>query len=507
MMIKNLATKLSTWHPLEITVFLAILFLGLFLRFTDLTDPPLDFHSMRQLRGATLARSIYYQHLPDADPDLVQKAIAATRTISTQEPPILENLVSLTYRLVGGEYPWIGRVYSILFWLVAGLAFFNLARRMVSTSGALVALAYFFLLPFSVTFSRVFQPDPFMVMGIAITLLLAYRWGEKRSWKWAAATGLSAGLTMLVKITAVYYLAPALCILVLTNWKLRQLIRDGGVWLAAGLAIALPAAYYVFTIGHQASGWFSGWGLGFTNLLLKPSFYIQWLKYVDYLFELPLVWLALAGVALIPKSKDRLLLLGLWSGYVLFGLSFPHPIRTHEYYSIMLIPVIGISLAAIGRLLFTALASQPRLWRWFVIPVILLGVAYPSWLTYIGLIGTDHRGEPAGWEAISQALPEGNIVGLTHDYGMRIAYYGWRLVHTWPTTSDFAMLAQRNEGYSSDFEEIFTRETTGMDYFLITLMAEFDAQPLLKARLYENYTLLHEGGGYILFDIRSPLNP
>ena len=502
-----MAARLPGWRAAEIVIFLAILGLGLFLRFTDLTDAPLDFHPMRQLRGAILTRSVYYQILPDADPDLVQKAIAATRTISTQEPPILEHLVAYTYLLVGGEHLWIGRVYSIVFWLVAGLAFFSLARRMVSTSGALVSLAYFMLLPFSVAVSRVFQPDPLMVMGIALTIRTGYQWGEKRSWKWAVATGILAGLTMLVKITAVYYLAPALGIVVLTNWRLRELIRDLGVWLAAALAVLLPATYYLFAIGRQSSDWFSGWALGFTNQLVQPGFYIQWLKYIDYLFELPLVWLALVGLILMPQSKDRLLLVGLWAGYFLFGLSFPFPIRTHEYYSIMLIPVIGISLAASGKLVFQALARQPRIWRWLVVPVILLAVAYPSWLVYTGSIGSDYRQESAGWEQIGAALPEGNIVGLTHDYGMRMAYFGWRLVHAWPTTSDFAVLAQRNQGYSEDFEYIFATETANMDYFLVTLMGELEAQPMLKARLYENFPLLHEGGGYLLFDLRHPFNP
>jgi hypothetical protein len=502
-----IATRLPGKQAAEIVIFLAILGLGLFLRFTDLTDPPLDFHPMRQLRGATLARSIYYQMLPNADPDLVQKAMAATRTISTQEPRILEHLVATTYLLVGGEHLWIARVYSILFWSIAGLVFFSLARRMVSTSGALVSLAYIMLLPFSVAVSRSFQPDPFMVMWIALTVLAATRWGEKRSWKWAVVTGLLAGWTMLVKITAVYYLSPTLLMLVLTNWKPRQWIRDLGVWLAAALAILFPAGYYLLSIGGQSSGWFADWALGFTNQLVDPAFYIQWLKYIDYLFEMPLVWLALAGTLLISRTKDRLLLSGLWAGYLLFGISFPYPIRTHEYYSIMLIPVIGLSLAPIGRLFFSALASQPRFWRWLVVPVVLLAVSYPSWLVYTGMIGTDYRQESAGWEKISAALPEGNIVGLTHDYGMRMAYFGWRPVRTWPTTSDFALLAQSNVGYSEDFKSLFVTETAEMDYFLVTLLGELESQPMLKARLYENYPLLQDGEGYLLFDLRHPFSP
>jgi hypothetical protein len=230
------------------------------------------------------------------------------------------------------------------------------------------------------------------------------------------------------------------------------------------------------------------------------------LKYIDYLNDLTMVGLALIGVALIPKTKDRLLVLGLWAGYVLFGLSFPYPIKTHEYYSIMLIPVVGISLAAVAKLVFDALAKIPRVWQGFVVPVILLAVAYPSWLTYTGFVGVNYRSETLAWQKMGAALPAGNYIGITHDYGMRIAYYGWRLVRFWPGVNDFAMLAQRNKGYSENFEKLWEQKTSGMDYFLVTLKGELEAQPMLKTRLYETYPYT-EGSGYILFDLRHPLHP
>ncbi len=503
---KKLYTFLSFgMRPKEFAVFLAILLLGLFLRFTDLTDPPLDYHPMRQLRGALIARRMYYEMLPHADPTLVEKAIETTGTIERQEPPILERMVAVTYLVIGGEHLWVARIYSILFWIIAGLAFFTLARWMTSTVGGLATWAYFLLLPFAVVTSRAFQPDPFMVMWIAITLVVAYRWGETRTWKWAVATGLLAGWTMLVKITAVYYLAPAVIIIVLTSFGLSKELRILGVWLAALLAMIVPAIYYFGVLGSASTGWFSGWALAFTHMLIEPRFYVTWLKYIDYLADLTMAGLALIGVALIPKTKDRLLVLGLWVGYVLFGLTFPYPITTHEYYSIMLIPVVGISLAAVGRLVFDTLAKMPRMWQWFVLPVILLGIAYPSWLTYTGFKGVNYYNEPGGWQKIGSKLPPGKYVGLTHDYGMRIAYYGWTLVRFWPGTGDFAMLSQRNKGYNENFEKLWNEKTASMDYFLVTLKNELDAQPLLKSKLYDNYPHT-DGPGYILFDLRHPIH-
>ena len=51
-----------------------VLLLGFAVRMYDLTDAPLDWNHIRQMRDATIARSIYYQLLPNADPVLAQQA-------------------------------------------------------------------------------------------------------------------------------------------------------------------------------------------------------------------------------------------------------------------------------------------------------------------------------------------------------------------------------------------------------------------------------------------------
>ena len=216
--------------------------------------------------------------------------------------------------------------------------------------------------------------------------------------------------------------------------------------------------------------------------------------------------LALAAFSLIffPRSKDRWLVSGMAAGYFLFGLSVPHQINTHEYYSLVLVPILALALAPLGERIFSLLSIQPAPWRYLALPLILLAIAYPSWITYSGMIGNNYDGEAAGWREMGAALPSGAIIGLTHDYGTRIAYYGWRPVQAWLTVADFAMLAKRNQGYSEDFEALFAEKTQGMDYFLVTLLGELDAQSMLKARLYDHYPLLHEGKGYLLFDLRHP---
>ena len=130
-------------------------------------------------------------------------------------------------------------------------------------------------------------------------------------------------------------------------------------------------------------------------------------------------------------------------------------------------------------------------------------IAYRSWLVRSGILGTDYYAEPAGWVNMGEDLPDlGSIIGLTHDYGARVAYYGWRNVAVWPTGQDYAFyeLQGRTQG---KFEEEFEARAIGYDYFLVTLFGELENQPLLKQKLFDEYPIAVEGEGYLLFDLRK----
>jgi 4-amino-4-deoxy-L-arabinose transferase-like glycosyltransferase len=485
---------------------LALLLFGLGLRLVDLTDPPFDFHPTRQLRAAIIARGMYYEMLPSADPVVRGQASQLRMTLKSYEPQVFERLVALTYLIVGGEHLWIARLYAILFWCLGGWLLFDLARRMVSWGGGLAALAYYLLLPLAVSASRSFQPDPLVTLWILASLWTAYRWSQVRSWRWAVTTGLVAGLTLLIKVTAVFFVAPAVTLIILDLWGLRQALRIWEVWIAAGLATLIPASYYIAQMGSYSAGYFEFWTGSFYNLWFEPAFYVQWLKILDRLFNLALLVAGLVGLAIFHAKGTRNALLGMWLGYGLYGLCFPFQIRTHEYYSLMFVPVVALSLAPLGELLLKTLRSQPAFWRLVAAVAVLVGIAYPTWISYTGLVGVNYAGEAAAWTKMGEELPaEGHILALTHDYGMRICYYGWRFVYLWPGTEEFSMLSMRASSSGdedADFEQRFLAETEGMDYFLVTRFDQLEAQPQISDRLYNQYPIVAQGNGYILFDLK-----
>jgi len=499
-------TKFSARSDLlKILALVALLAIGFGLRMYDLTDQPIDFHPTRQLRSAIIARGMYYEMLPTADPVDRELAMSFWSSTGQYEPPILEKLVAYTYRLVGNEYLWIARIYNSIIWLIAGLALFDLARRMASRAAwgsALVALAFFLLLPFGVQASRSFQPDPGMVMWIVLAANLLYRWSEQQTWRRALFFGLFAGLAVLTKAVALYIVAGAAIAVVVYTLGLRGLWRKPQVYAMAVLTIA-PGGLYYLTRGGRASEFFSSWTVALSHLLLEPATYARWLSLLADIMGLAALLAGLVGV-LIAQPRARALLLGLWAGYIIYGLFLPYQMYTHNYYHLQLIPIIALSLVPVVELVLDRLQQQSKIWQLGIVVVVMIGLLYAAVVSVAEQRKEDHRNEPAYWQEIASYLPaEGKIMALTQDYGYRLMYYGWRKVTLWPNRGERAVSALR--GSDKEFNEYFAKRSEDKSYFLITAFNQFEDQPDLQQHLEENYPRLAEGVGYRIYDLEHPL--
>ncbi len=499
---------------------LAVLLLaGLALRFYDLTDQPIDFHPTRQLRGAIIARGMYYDMLPSADPELREQAVASWYSTGQYEPPILERLVAYAYLLAGGEYLWISRIFTSIFWIISGIALFDLARRLaaspaqgsslvaaaaplVAGAAALLALAYFLFLPFAVQASRSFQPDPGMVMWIVLSVNMLYRWSEQRSWKWVILGGIFGGIAVLTKVVAFYIIGGAGAALVLYTLGVRRFWRDPQVWAMIAIMLAPPAIYYLGR-GGRASEFFTTWTVELSHLLLQPSFYARWLNIVQGLMGFATLLAALVGV-LIAQPRPRALLIGLWAGYAIYGLFLPYQMTTHSYYHLQLIPIIALSLVPLIEVILEKIGQQRWGWQVAFAGVVIVGLAFTAVISVGEQKQEDHRVETAYWQEIASYLPvDGKIIALTQDYGYRLMYYGWRKVTLWPNRGELNVAKLR--GSEKEFEEYFNKRTEEKSYFLITAFNQFRDQPDLQEYLEDNYPVVAEGVGYLIYDLENPL--
>ena len=490
-------------YSLPLLISLITLFvLGAVLRLIDLNDPPLDFHTSRQLRNSIVARDIYYQLSPGVNPQKQQLAATFAHSVGHYEPPIIETLVAATYQIAGQESYAIPRIWETFFWMLAGLALFDLARRAVSPWAGVIAVAYYMILPFSVQASRSFQPDPLMTSAFLAGIYFLYRWSEevnenKRSWKWAILAGVVLGFAVLVKIVIAFLVG--MCAIAMVLFTLRKdFWRSKQVW-GMGLLMVVPAfLYYVVFNSGRSSEYFVHWSVALFKLISSTDFYSKWLGFLGSLFGLMILFASLAG-ALVATPRLRWLLINLWTGYLAYGLTLPFQMYTHSYYHIQLIPILALGLAAVVNPLLERVSAQGVEVRVSFAAIVLALIIYQAWVARSVLVAEDFRFEPQVWENIADAIPEdSNVIALTQDYGYRLMYFGWRKVSLWPLNTDLAQLKNEDRNTAVRFKDI----TAGNDYFLVTAFGQLNQQPELK-KILDGYPVISKGDGYILYDLRN----
>ncbi|MCZ2121112.1 MAG: glycosyltransferase family 39 protein [Anaerolineales bacterium] len=486
-------SQTRTWFA----TFIILLALGGVLRLLDITDPPLDFQPSRQLRNSLVARDIYYSLLPTATDEEKTLTKQFASSVGQYEPPIIESIVAVSYFIAGGETIVVARIWETFFWLLAGVALFDLMRRASSPWAALIGLAYYLILPFSVQASRSFQPDPLMTSAFALGVYFLYRWSEEQAWKWAIWAGVFLGLATLVKIVIAFFVGGAAVALVLFTlgrdfWKSKQ------VW-AMALIMILPALlYYVFLHHGRSTEYFFAWTVTLIQLITSADFYTKWLAFIGSLFGLTVIFLSVAG-ALIAMPRMRWLLISLWIGYLLYGLTLPFQMYTHSYYHIQLIPIIALGLAVVANPLVGSVTSLGGVRSASFVALIVAVFGYQAWIARSVLVAENFRHEPAVWKNIGAQIPTaGETIALTQDYGFRVMLWGWKPVELWPLVTGLSEIKKGEKDFSAEFADL----TKDKAYFLVTAFGQLDKQPGLK-KILDTLPLLSAGDGYVLYDLRK----
>ena len=495
---KSILAPTRFWYIVLLAV---ILVCGLVTRLYDLTDPPLDFASTRQLRSALIARGMYYPNLDDA-PEWKKEIAEKQGRHSMIEPTILESIVAGTYFIVGAEYIWIARIYSSIFWVLGGLALFFLVEELVSTDGAFLGLTYYLFVPFGIVASRSFQPDPLLTALIITSWWTFFKWYRSSTWNWALIAGLSAGAAMMVKSTAIFFLLFAFAFLVIQKDNIKNLIRDKQVWTILTLSGAPVLAYHIYgvfivgSLGEQFQGRF------FPQMLSDPRYYLQWKNAISSVAGHNLILIAaIIGLILYFRKEKLWYLLGIGFGYILYCLFFTYHITTHYYYHLPIIPLVGLLLA--GFYEFFIKFFQHKVFS------ILLRVVF-GLILLVGVSGgyyilrqEDYSNEPYYFSKVAGFVEwDAKIITLSQDYGNRIAFYGWIVPTQWKNTGDTAY-DQLRGNESDPFPERFEEYTEGYDYFLITQLNQLEKQEDLFNHLNDNFTVHVEGGGYIIYDLNQ----
>jgi hypothetical protein len=264
--------------------------------------------------------------------------------------------------------------------------------------------------------------------------------------------------------------------------------------------MALPATiYYLLWHPARSTEYFFAWTVDLIRLITSLHFYADWLGFVGSLLGLTVLFVSLAGTCLAP-ARARWLLIGLWAGYLLYGLTLPFQMLTHSYYHIQLVPVVALGLVPVIEAVAVRAAAMRRAWQAALIAVTLVLIGYQSWAARSVLVVDDFSQAPVHWESIGRALPaNAEVIALTQDYGFDLMYWGWRKVDLWPLNTDLAAVKNSDRDLAARFAGL----TNGKDFFLVTAFGQFESQPELR-KILAGYAVAAQGQGYTLYDLHRP---
>jgi hypothetical protein len=270
----------------------------------------------------------------------------------------------------------------------------------------------------------------------------------------------------------------------------------------AFLGILPGAAYVIYGVwvagflGQQFGGRF------IPAYFLSPSYYLGWIGMLNLVIGGMALTMSLIGLFFFENAQRRFAL-GLWAGYALFGFYFNYHISSHDYYSLPLIPIVALSLAPLADWFFAQLTklTTSRFARLAVYGILLLGLFATLWNLRAEMKRVDYRPEAGMWAEIGELLGDRNVVGLTQDYGSRLAYWGWVNPTSWPTYGDLVYHADLR-GAENDFEQSFAAVASKKELFLVTDFDELNRQPLLKEKL-SGYLIFAKNDGYGIYDLTS----
>lgn len=160
------------------------------------------------------------------------------------DPTIKDFTEGLRFVLVGhGEYKQNlvrARAGNVLFFALAAVAVWMLARRVLDEAGALVALLLFTAQPVILGYFGLATHDGPAVTGVAVALLAFMRWLDAPDWKNASLLGIAYGFAALCKFSCIAFV-PAACAAI----AVVRLLRRELAWRALVTIAAVPLAAFV----------------------------------------------------------------------------------------------------------------------------------------------------------------------------------------------------------------------------------------------------------------------
>lgn len=452
-------------------------------RMYRLQRPLADWHSWRQADTVSVTREYYKNGV-----DLLRPQYHDLSNIPSGEAnpdgwrmvefPLVNAAQAWTYPLVANQIQLhiYARLWSIGFSLLAGWALFGLARRLVNTRTAFIATAVFWLLPFNLYYHTTTLPE---IGLLFFSLTAVYLWViylDSNQQKYAGLSIALFSLSLLIK-PMIVMLAPALVWISIRRqgW---QFFKHKLHYLYLILVFAPLIAWRIwiqqFPEGIPASAWlFNG-----TDIRWSGAFF-HWI-FAERIGKLILGFYGLIPLAIgvwHRPSKRQSWTLHWWLvGVLAYLVVFATGNVTHDYYQIIIVPVLALFVGIGFDQLLRQKQDQTRWLGWLLALVSFSFMLAFAWYHVRDWFNINNPLIVEAGAAVNRLTPEDSLV---------IAPYG----------GDTAFLYQTNRrGFPIGFE-IEDKIDQGADYYIST---SYDDE---ARQLEQACDLVEQTPRYILIDL------
>lgn len=331
----NLVTRVKLIVKNEYILMSILVLLGFIVRLYKIDNPIADWHSWRQADTSAVSRNfvksginMFYPTYDDVSS--IQTGIDNPTGIRMVEFPIYNAIHAFlfkTFRVFTIE-KW-GRLLTIFTSLITAWFLFLLGKKHYSSRIGMLTAFFYLFLPFNIYFSRVILPDPLGVM-FAVTGLYFFGTNNMMS-------AILYALAFLQKPYFGVYLLPLIpAFLKKENWK-RNLIF---LFLAF-----TPFLLWRYWTGLHPEGIpFYTWAFNGDRIRFHPSFF-RWLFGERIGILILGTWgLIPFGFGLMQKLKNKFSLYFSLSMLAYLIIVATANVR-HDYYQILIIPSIALTLA------------------------------------------------------------------------------------------------------------------------------------------------------------------
>lgn len=459
-----------------------IILLAFVVRLYKIDNPVADWHSFRQADTASVTREYVKHGINLLEPHYqdvsnIQSGQDNLDGYRMVEFPMLNAGIAAVVILTGAPLEITSRLVSILFSLITLVSLFFLVQ---STSGkrlAYLTVVVYSLLPYGIYYSRVIMPEPAMLAFATFSLAAFMKWIKSSNWRWAVAAWVGLVLALLLK-PFVLFLAPVYLVIAWQKYR-WQIWKHWELIIFAATSVVPLYAWREWITQFPSGIPVSDWLFNSNGIRLRPAWF-RWLGWE----RLTKLWLGYVGIMLLPFNLIRLqpdlLLYGSWwLGILAYFIVIATGNVQHDYYQILAIPIVCISVARGAMILFDVLKKKmlDRLAAG-LIGVILVVSLVLAWQQVKGYFSVNHWEYVEAGEAVNRLTPPDALI---------IA----------PAMGDTHFLYQTNRrGWPIGFE-IEDKVQKGADYY-VTTSNDDEARELA-----EKYTVIEEGSRYIIIDLHQ----